>query len=81
MSRERPPTGTTRGRDRSLAAITDRLVGSVRAAAFWLAVVLPLAYLPVLATFEGGTADFLLVGGLGALHVFALSLGHDHRRG
>lgn len=64
----------------NLAAVTDRLADSVRTGAFWLAVLLPLAYLPVFGRFDGGLEDLLLVGGLLALHLVALSLGHGHRR-
>ena len=55
-------------------------VKPLRAVAFWLAVALPFAYLPLLA---GGIADeaelatFLV---LMAANALALLVGHDHRR-
>lgn len=55
-----------------------RLAASVRTAAFWLAVALPLAY-PLVVL--GGADRFLLIGGLLAVHVAALSVGHAHRQG
>jgi hypothetical protein len=66
-----------------LAALVASLVGAVvasgRAAAFWLATLLPLSYPPLLAS--GVTADHRLgfVALLGANGV-AFVLGHGHRR-
>ncbi|WP_396612603.1 hypothetical protein ACH9L7_04825 [Haloferax sp. S1W] len=45
--------------------------------AFWSAIALPLAYLPLLASGLGG-GDLPLFAGLLALHVTALVLGRDH---
>jgi hypothetical protein len=52
---------------------------AVRAAAFWLAVALPVAYLPLLA---GGVAGNELVPfvALLATNLLALTLGHDYAR-
>lgn len=50
----------------------------LRAAAFWSAVVLPVAYLPMVADgFDGGREVALFVTLLAA-HTVALSVGHDH---
>lgn len=72
-----------RGRSRSIGAepwlpSVRRLAASVRLAAFWLAVALPLAYPAVL---FGGADRFAVIGGLLAVHVAALSVGHAHRQG
>ena len=80
MSQNRSRLRSIRTRRSSLAAVTDRLAGSVRTAAFWLAVCLPLAYLPAVRTVDDGFDDLLLLSGLLALHVLALSVGHGHRR-
>jgi hypothetical protein len=47
--------------------------------AFWSAIALPLAYLPLLAN-GLGTADVPLFVGLLAVHATALVLGRDHGR-
>ncbi|WP_254545674.1 hypothetical protein [Halomarina pelagica] len=65
----------------SLAAqVHTAVLGSVRALAFWLAVLLPLCYVPLLVfAFDvpsTRTASALLV----ALNGLALIVGHGHRR-
>lgn len=49
-------------------------VGSVRAAAFWTAVFLPLAYVPAAYTMDGSTALLALL----ALHMACVVIGHEH---
>lgn len=54
------------------------LVSSVRATAFWIAVVLPFLYLPLLVTgLESGATTTAFVVLLVA-NVFALLVGHSH---
>ena len=56
------------------------LVRPVRAAAFWLAVALPLAYLPALATgFE--SMSMTVFAGLLIANAVSLIVGHGHNRG
>lgn len=45
---------------------------------FWAAVLLPLAYLSLLATGVQTQADILLLSGLLAVHVVALLVGHGY---
>jgi hypothetical protein len=62
-----------------LASIANLATTAVQAVAFWLAVVLPLAYLPLVA--GGVTASELVpFAALLAVNVVALTVGHDHRR-
>lgn len=78
MSQERGRPRLIDGEPR--AAPARWLAGSVRTAAFWVAVVLPLAYPPAF-LYAGAGADGLpFIGGLLAVHLAALSLGHDHRQ-
>lgn len=50
----------------------------VRVTAFWLAVVLPFLYLPLLFSGLGSQSEAVGFGGLLVTHVVALSLGHSH---
>jgi ABC-type Fe3+-siderophore transport system permease subunit len=65
---------------RAAARVGSTAVKPVRAAAFWLAVVLPFAYLPLLAGGFGGESELLTFVGLVAANAVALLVGHDHRR-
>jgi len=59
------------------AACWRRAAAGVRAAAFWAAVALPLAYVPAaygVALFEATGSSVALV----AVHVACFLLGHDH---
>lgn len=71
--RERSP-GTV---DAAVDAALQRAVDGVRAVAFWSAVTLPLAYVPVLrmGDVSGQPGPFLA---LLLLHVVSLLLGHEH---
>jgi uncharacterized RDD family membrane protein YckC len=64
---------------KALQTLLDRVAQAVRAVAFWAAVVLPLAYLPLLG---GGIAGGESVPFLALLatNVLALTLGHDYAR-
>ena len=66
-------------RDRSLLALRVRepLVGGLRRLAFWLAIVLPVAYLPLLAAGIGGRSGLLLAALL-AVNLCCLLLGHEY---
>jgi hypothetical protein len=67
-------TSTPLGR---LSAASQLLARPVEALAFWLAVVLPLAYLPLL--LAGGLSTSTLLGCL-AVNALAHLLGHRHNR-
>ena len=59
------------------AAVTQfrRLtIGGVRAAAFWTAVFLPLAYVPAAYTVDGSAVLLALL----ALHMGCVVIGHEH---
>jgi hypothetical protein len=63
----------------TLATLSSLATATVRTFAFWLAVVLPLAYLPLLA--DGITGGELVpFVALLAANVVALLLGHDYAR-
>lgn len=63
----------------TLATLSSLVSTAVRAVAFWLAVVLPLAYLPLLA--DGFTgADLVPFTVVLAANVVVLTLGHEYRR-
>lgn len=69
---------------RSLQACRTQLRASVqwtvREVAFWLAVVIPLCYLLLLAGGFAGRHAVVSVGILLPLNVVALTVSHDHRR-
>jgi len=62
---------------RSGVKLVSAVVATARAAAFWVAVLLPLAYLPLLAGVSGSVEPDALLG-LTALHGTALVVGHVH---
>jgi hypothetical protein len=62
------------------ARVGSTAVKPLRAAAFWLAVALPFAYLPLLADGIAGEAELVTLLGLMAANAVALLVGHDHRR-
>jgi hypothetical protein len=60
-------------------ALQHAVVAPLRALSFWTAVLLPLAYLPLLADgLAGGEASVLFA--LVAVNAVALLLGHEHAR-
>ena len=65
---------------RAAARVGSATAGPVRALAFWLAVVLPFAYLPLLAGGIGTEADLFTFAGLVAANAVALLVGHGHHR-
>ena len=63
----------------TIASLSSLVTATVQTVAFWLAVVLPLAYLPLLA--DGITGGELIpFTALLAANVVALTLGHDYGR-
>lgn len=54
--------------------------GSIEAAAFWVAVILPLAYLPVVILDVWRGWQPVVLGALLFVHLCALALGHRYRR-
>jgi hypothetical protein len=56
------------------------LVAPVRAIAFWMAIVLPVVYLPLLATGLDSLRPALTFATLVAVHVCALVAGQSHGR-
>lgn len=66
-------------RDR-LAPLQTVLAWSIRATAFWLAIVLPFLYLPLLLGGLDTQAEQLAFVGLLVLNVVALVAGHEYRR-
>ncbi|MFC7324379.1 hypothetical protein ACFQMF_07270 [Halorubrum rutilum] len=59
------------------SACWNRAVASVRAVAFWAAILLPIAYVPAaygVAGFEQGWRPLALI----VLHVACVVVGHDH---
>lgn len=64
----------------AVTSLCRALVAGLRALAFWVAVVLPLAYLPML--YEVGiTPSATTLVGLVAIHVVAIVVGHGHTPG
>jgi len=53
----------------------------VRRAGFWGAILLPVAYLPLLLSGLSTGRDAALLGALIVLHLAALAAGHAHNRG
>jgi len=61
----------------STAACWNKAIAGVRAAAFWAAVVLPLAYVPAaygVMGFEGAWSAIALI----AVHMACVVIGHEH---
>ena len=54
------------------------LRAAVRATGFWLAVVLPLAYVPLLTLAPGLAPDPGVLAGVLGANLFALAVGHGH---
>ena len=65
---------------RTAVRVGSTAVRPVRAAAFWLAVALPFAYLPMLAGGLGSETEQLTFVALIVANAVALLVGHDHRR-
>jgi hypothetical protein len=72
--------GSSRPDDGTLERTVPGLATTIRAVGFWAAIVLPLLYVPLLATglssSTDGAAFLLLVAG----NLLALYVGHSHRR-
>ena len=67
------------GSSESVTQLSVRIARGVRLASFWLAIVLPFAYLPLLTT-ELTLATVLLFFGLFGANVLALIIGHGHNQ-
>lgn len=80
MSNTTSPAQPSAPVDAPLLARCRRLTAvGVRATAFWAAVLLPIAYVPVVTGAAGGSADLFLA--LLALHVACMVVGHEHSPG
>lgn len=78
---QRAGDGHVPATDGLLEPIASVVVGAVQTAAFWLAVALPLLYVPVLAgVVTRLPAVAALVAALVATNALALVVGHGHRR-
>lgn len=55
-----------------------RLQDVLEAAAFWAAIVLPVAYVPVLGSGVGDGYSAALLAALLAVHLVAVTVGHGH---
>jgi hypothetical protein len=64
----------------SLPTRLDGLRETVEATAFWTAILLPLAYVPVLYLGLTDPVTVLAFGALVAVHLSALSISHDYGR-
>jgi hypothetical protein len=58
--------------------LSDRLIGLVSATAFWVAIPLPLVYIPVLAAGVENRSQGMALVVLIGLHVLALGLGQPY---
>lgn len=63
-----------------LTNVQQTLSWLVRATGFWLAVVLPFLYLPLLLRGFGGRGELLAFAGLVVLNAVALFVGHEYRQ-
>ena len=79
MSTTNPSTWLDEETTAARAAVSAA-VKPVRALAFWLAVALPFAYLPLLVGGIGTEAELVTFAGLVAANAVALLVGHDHHR-
>jgi hypothetical protein len=73
-------TTTVRAAARAATRLGSTAVRPVRALAFWLAVVLPFAYLSLLVGGIGTDSELFTFAGLVAANAVALLVGHDHHR-
>lgn len=67
-------------RQEVVASARQAMTWGVRAIGFWLAVVVPFLYLPLLVRGFAGPSEVLAFVGLLLLNVVALVVGHGHRR-
>lgn len=63
--------------DSPVDGLVSRSIGAIRFASFWLAVALPFAYVPLLAT-DMTASTAMLVTGLFCMNVLALIVGHGY---
>lgn len=64
----------------TLERVAPSLADPIRKTGFWVAIVLPVFYLPLLLVGLSSTIAVGLFVGLVAMHLFALYVGHAHRR-
>ncbi|MFC7215749.1 hypothetical protein ACFQO4_16900 [Saliphagus sp. GCM10025334] len=69
--------GSTPEQEGERRSTTESFIERLRVASFWTAIVLPIAYLPILAIGSDGTRTGLFVALL-AVHLVALYAGHAH---
>jgi len=65
----------------AVSTVTARALTAVRAVAFWTAVLLPLAYLPLLFAGVVGAVDPVGLVALVGVHAVAVLVGHVHDGG
>lgn len=63
-----------------LAQARGPAAAAIETVGFWIAVLLPLAYVPLLLTGLSSPEDATLLAALVVLHLLALSAGHAHNR-
>jgi hypothetical protein len=62
----------------AVSAAAARALTAVRVMAFWTAILLPLAYLPLFLAGVAGAVDSVVVAAVVALHAVAVLVGHVH---
>jgi|GEM_PF-2332337 len=65
----------------AVSAAAARALTVVRAVAFWTAVLLPLAYLPLFLAGVAGAVDPVVVAAVVGFHAIAVVVGHVHDGG
>jgi hypothetical protein len=74
-------TGEQPGLPSALTQIRATVSRAVAAVCFWLAIALPLIYIPLLTRGGESVGDVQTLGTLLAVNAVALVVGHTHRRG
>jgi hypothetical protein len=62
----------------AVSAAATRALTAIRAVAFWTAVLLPLAYLPLFLAGVAGAVDPVVVAAVVVIHAVAVVVGHVH---
>lgn len=73
-------TGERPGPPSALAQVRSAVGRAVAAVCFWLAIALPLVYIPLLARGVESVSGVRTLGALLAINAVALIVGHTHRR-
>lgn len=63
---------------RLLERVLRAAIAGIEAAAFWLAALFPLAYLPLLVALQYAALDPMVVARIGIVNLLALVVGHRH---